>query len=247
MYRQLGLVMVCALFGGLAAGANEINVWEGESESYYFVGDDGVVITQPGTFKMEALDGSGGLGYIAAITVDFQGGHAGPVTVYVVRDPTEVPGGDPHQPGAAEVWQIDLSPATVGTVAELRTTGNYGHATEGAALHASSAGTIQIGTGATTGDVINPIDITGAITGPVQITGQLLADFACESAQDITIAYGGEASIQIGRTCASGPYRGTLHFDQSASTNVTLCGLTGTGRVETPGTLGTLVVRDIAE
>jgi hypothetical protein len=154
------LAVLCALCGAGIAGANEVRVWEGDPAGYQVSLDYRVTITQPGTFKMEALEG-GGLGYIRSIAVDFGGADPGDVTVYVVRDPSEV-GGSEHEPGATEVWQIDLSgamtPAYSGTVAELRTTGNYGHTTDGGTLNASAAGDIHIG-----GDVVMPSTITTAI------------------------------------------------------------------------------------
>jgi hypothetical protein len=250
MLSRICVGVCCALCALPLAQANEVRVWEATGTYTMPPGGQAVTITSPGTFKMEALDGAGGLGYIAKIDVQFIG-HAGDVIVYVVRDPSEV-GGSEHEPGATEVWQIDLSgamtPGYSGTVAELRTTGNYGHTTDGGTLNASAAGDIHIG-----GDVVMPstittaIDIAGAISQPLTIGGQLLADLTCESAGDISIADAGEVSIQIGHMCTSGPYSGTLHMDDSVSTNVTICDLTGTGRIETAGTLGTLFVEDVAE
>lgn len=54
MYRLMAMGALCALSGAVAA-ANEIRVWEGAEEAYYVTNDDTVTITQPGTFKMEAL------------------------------------------------------------------------------------------------------------------------------------------------------------------------------------------------
>jgi hypothetical protein len=233
MLSRRRLALLCALCGAGIAGANEVRVWEGDPTGYQIIGSDSIRILRPGVFKMEALDGAGGLGYIRKIDVQFTG-QPGPVTVYVVRDPREV-GGSEHEPGASEIWKLDLSgavtpgghglPPTTGTLAELRTTGKYGDTDpdKGGTLNASAAGDIHIG-----GDVVMPsaitsaIDIGGAITQPLTIGGQLLADLTCESAGDISIAYAGEVNIQIGYTCTSGPYSGTLHMDQSVDTNVTL-------------------------
>jgi hypothetical protein len=200
MLSRVCLAMSCALCALPLARADEVRVWD--ATGTYSVAGPYVTITGPGTFKVEGLDGSGGLGHIAKIDVQFIG-HASDVTVYVVRDPSEV-GGSEHEPGATEVWQIDLSgamtPGYSGTVAELRTTGNYGHTTDGGTLNASAAGDIHIG-----GDVVMPstittaIDIAGAITQPLTIGGQLLAGLTCESADDITIAGDVLSPIEIAR------------------------------------------------
>jgi len=145
MLCRKSFVLLCALCGAAVAGANDIRVWEGEAGAYDISQEfQSVTILRPGTFKMQATDGSGGLGYIAKIDVAFAG-LPGQVIVYVVRDPSEV-GGAQHEPGAAEVWAIDRSACetagTTGTVAELRTTGNYGHVTDGDTLYASDVGAV---------------------------------------------------------------------------------------------------------
>jgi hypothetical protein len=220
MLGKVGLAVSCALCTLPLARANDVRVWN--ATGTYSVSADSVSITGPGTFKMEALDGSGGLGYIASITVTFTG-EPGPVTVYVVRDPSEV-GGAEHEPGAAEVWGVNLSPATGGgTVAELRTTGNYGHAVYGATLQAGSAGTLVIG-----GTLVNDI-LVDVLTGALTI-GTLAADVTCAASDKITISGAGPhtGNISLLNTYTSGmdisgTMQGTIHLPgliQSGSISV---------------------------
>ena len=144
MLSKVSVLMSCALCALPLAQANQVRVWHATGS--YNIDPDfhTVTITSPGTFKIQATDGSGGLGYIREIDVAFAG-LPGQVIVYVVRDPSEV-GGAQHEPGAAEVLAIDLSACetagTTGTVAELRTTGNYGHVTDGDTLYASDVGAV---------------------------------------------------------------------------------------------------------
>ncbi|MBP9025057.1 MAG: hypothetical protein KBH81_02800, partial [Phycisphaerae bacterium] len=107
MLSKVSVLMSCALCALPLAQANQVRVWHATGS--YNIDPDfhTVTITSPGTFKIQATDGSGGLGYIREIDVAFAG-LPGQVIVYVVRDPSEV-GGAQHEPGAAEVWAIDLS------------------------------------------------------------------------------------------------------------------------------------------
>ncbi len=132
-----------------AVADNQVSVWSATLGDYQVLqSPPSVEIYGPGTYKIEVTDEGApdGLGRIELISVTQA--VSGAVIIHVERSV----GVD--QPGAADVWEINLDNATAGHVAELRITGNYGHAEQGGTLIADSAGALNIG-----GDVVKPVEI----------------------------------------------------------------------------------------
>ena len=215
MLRHGSLLVASFLMASTAPAANVIEEWGGAAGGYTIYQHlHKVEITAAGTYKFQATDGAA-LGIIKQITVPSP--ITGTVIIYIVRDPEDV-GGDPHSPGAAEVWEIDLANASDGQATELRTTGNYGHAIYGGPLVADETGTLHIG-----GDVLDEIDVAGDMSAPLTVGGHLHAPLECDgTADDISLLGTGEhtgnitvgdgATAYDGDVHVGGPHTATLSF-----------------------------------
>jgi hypothetical protein len=199
MLGRLGPLVVCALFGAAASmGQNNILLWEGPAQNCYInQGAKSVEITGPGVFKLQAKVFGGMMGEINKLWIDPNQPVTGAVEIFIVRNPLEV-GGLQHEPGAAQVKQIDIRSASGGgVVRELRITLNLA---ADAPIYATSMDTCAVG-----GSVLRDVIVSGAITGPLTITGMLKANLSCGSLQNLTVraAPGGSLACARGSEAAS--------------------------------------------
>jgi hypothetical protein len=148
-------------------------------------------------FKLQAKVFGGMLGEINKLWIDPNQPVAGAVDVFIVRNPLEV-GGLQHEPGAAQVKQIDIRSASGGgVVRELRITSNLA---ADAPVYVFGMDTCAVG-----GSVLRDVIVSGAITGPLTITGMLKANVSCGSLQNLTVraAAGGSLACPRGSEAAS--------------------------------------------
>jgi hypothetical protein len=189
-YGCLGLALCGGLFAVSAYGYGTVTqCTPGYSEgTHYSVDYDAhyppqIVILQPSIpgapYWFECREGDD-LAAIYSITIAFVG-DPGPVTISICA------AGDEDSPGATDVWRLDLTGATPGTVQVMRISGNYGEVDDGDTLLADRAGTLSIGTpaigsvGAAHGDVIKPVHILGdvdslTVRGAVRPEGTVTID-----------------------------------------------------------------------
>ncbi|MBU0641456.1 MAG: hypothetical protein KKB50_21560 [Planctomycetes bacterium] len=213
--------VLCATSGTLA----DIHVWEGDP-SDCTISDtfNTIQIDAAGTYGFRAWDGIGTLEAIQWIRV--QSGVTGTVTVKVAYSAT---GGN----GATNVWEIDLSNAGIGNIAELRISGDLGDVDDivadnitgtfnvtGDVLHMIDIGNDITGAITIGGDLEAAIDVEGDIEAALTITGYLLADISADSASDITI--NGSSGTHTGDITINGPYADTLLLNDSLSGQITI-------------------------
>ncbi len=214
MRRHTLVGMVCALIGaGVANGqGNAITCWWTDAPGNIIIsqGPRSVRITGPGSFKMDAVTtgGLGGLGTIDKIYTDPN--INGTVRIFVHRDPNA--GGDPNQPGAAQVKEIDLTGATTGELVILRCTSHLGANADVRASTISEAFVVG-------GNVINDVAVSGAIECPVQINGYLRAGLSCASLQALTVSGVGIAPATPSNYISiDGGYGATMNVNQTLKT-----------------------------
>ncbi len=171
MLRCTLLSLFCVL--GVTSGAfGEIYVWQGDAEDCTLDHEDNTIqINEAGTYGFRAWDPA--TEELEAIQwIRAQIGVSGTVTVKIAYDA----GGGA---GATDVWEIDLSNATTGTLAKLEITEDLGQ-TNGVTVD-SVSGEVEMG-----GNLLNTFD-GGDIGAPITIGGLLSGNISADSARDITV------------------------------------------------------------
>jgi hypothetical protein len=143
MLKRVGAVVVCALLMLSSAGAVSVpEVWNATGDYRIDYQNLRVYLQSAGAFRIQSKDGTE-LGDINGISIDPNVPDIkGTVNVYIVRDPNEV-GGDPNQPGASNVRQIDLTRASEGIISTLRISDFLGDG--GQTLAAAISGDVVVG------------------------------------------------------------------------------------------------------
>ena len=169
-----GPLLVCVVFVAMASAAvaNIIILWEGDPEKCEISqGEKTVLIQASGRYGLMANEDNAGDGEIEWIKVDPNSGVAGTVYLIIAN------GGDPNEPGAANIHEIDLSAAGHSDIELLRLGNDLGDPNDNVL--------------AVNADVISgDFRVQGHIIRDIEIE-ELHGDLWCRSMRNFTATLGG--------------------------------------------------------